>query len=383
VLSAGCKKPPEAPPAPPLKAEVITVSPRDIPIYHEWVGTMEGFVTAQIRAQVTGYLMSQGYQEGGSVKKGDLLFQIDPRPLQAALDQAKARLGQDKAQLGKTELDVKRFKPLIQDGAVSQQMMDDAVQANLVADAAVKADESAVETATLNLSFTKIASPIDGIAGMAQAQIGDLVTPGTSVLTTVSTLDPMRVYVNVSEQFYLEHRRQIMTPEERAKQDAGLEFQLILADGTTYPHPGKFFFENRQVDVNTGTIQLAVLFPNPQLLLRPGGYARVRSKTDTIKAALAVPQRSVSELQNAYQVAVVEAGNKVRIQAVKVGEEVGSEWIIESGLHPNDRVVAEGTQRVKDGTMIDPVPYHVDAATAKGGVVATNEEPGAASPGKP
>jgi membrane fusion protein (multidrug efflux system) len=356
MCSAGCKQK-AAPPPPPLKAEVMTVVPQDVPIYQELIGTMAGYDTAQIRAQVSGYLMSRNYLEGSVVKRGDLLFQIDARPFQAALDQANGRLAQDQAQYGKTELDVKRFTPLARDGAISQEEVDDAVQANLMAAAALKADQAAVEAAALNLGFTKITSPLDGVAGLALAQIGDLVSPGGSVLTTVSTLDPMRVYINISEQVYLEHRRQFPTAEERARDQASLEFQLVLADGTLYPHPGKFFFENRQVDVNTGTIELAALFPNPQLLLRPGGYARVRSKSYTLKGALVVPQRAVTELQGSYQVAVVGAGNKVHIQSVKMGEQVGSQWIIQSGLHPNDRVVAEGTQKATEGMVVDPQPY--------------------------
>jgi membrane fusion protein (multidrug efflux system) len=347
-----------------------------MPVYQEWIGTMEGYVTAQIRAQVSGYLMSQDYAEGSIVKQGDLLFQIDPRPFQAVLDQANGRLGQDQAQYGKTQLDVKRFTPLARDGAISQQELDDAVQANLMAEAAVKADQAAVETAALNLGFTKIISPINGVAGLAQAQIGDLVTPGGSVLTAVSTLDPMRVYFNVSEKVYLEHRRQFPTADERARDQAGLEFQLILADGTVYPHSGKFFFENRQVDLNTGTIQMAALFPNPQLLLRPGGYARVRSKSDTVKGALVLPQRAVAELQSSYEVAVVGVSNKVHIQPVKVGEQVGSQWIIESGLHPNDRVVTEGMQKAKEGMVIDPQPYHEETSATSGGPWQTNQPSG-------
>jgi len=211
---------------------------------------------------------------------------------------------------------------------------------------------------------------------LAQAQIGDLVTPGGSVLTAVSTLDPMRVYFNVSEKVYLEHRRQFPTADERARDHAGLEFQLILADGTVYPHPGKFFFENRQVDINTGTIQMAALFPNPQLLLRPGGYARVRSKSDTVQGAIVLPQRAVAELQSSYEVAVVGVSNKVHIQPVKVGEQVGSQWIIESGLHPNDRVVAEGTQKAREGIVIDPQPYHEETSATSGGPWQTNQPSG-------
>jgi membrane fusion protein (multidrug efflux system) len=334
---------------------------------------MAGYETAQIRAQVSGYLMSRHYAEGGVVKQGDLLFQIDPRPFQAALDQANGRLAQDQAQFDKTQLDVKRFTPLARDGAISQEEVDDAVQANLMAAAAIKADKAAVEAAALNLGFTKITSPIDGVAGLALAQIGDLVSPGGSVLTTVSTLDPMRVYFSSSEQTYLEHRRQFPTAEERARDQASLEFQLLLADGTVYPHLGKFFFENRQVDITTGTIEVATLFPNPQLLLRPGGYARVRFKSHTIKGALVVPQRAVIELQGSYEVAVVDAGNKAHILPVTVGEQVGSQWIIRGGLHPNDRVVAEGTQKAREGAMIDPQPYHGETA-------ASSEEPWQTNP---
>ncbi|HWD21330.1 MAG TPA: efflux RND transporter periplasmic adaptor subunit [Verrucomicrobiae bacterium] len=377
LLSGGCKKK-APPPAPPPKVEVISVTPRDIPIYREWIGTSEGYVTAQIRPQVSGYLMTQNYVEGSAVKKGDTLFQIDPRPFEATLAQYNAKLAQDQAQLVKTEMDVKRFTPLAKDGAVSQEEVDDAIQANLAAAAAVKADQAAIENGQLNVGFTKITSPIDGVAGLALAQIGDLVSPGGTVLTTVSTLDPLRVYFSVSEQFYLDHRRQFATPEERTRHQANLEFQLILADGSVYAHPGKFFFENRQVDVGTGTIQLAALFPNPEGLLRPGGYARIRSKSDVMTNALALPQRAVTELQSAYQVAVVGVSNKIHIQSVKVGEQVGAEWIIEEGLHPNDRVVAEGTQKAREGMVVDPQPF--DQKAVAGGPWQTNQTSGQTPP---
>jgi len=356
ALLAGCEKK-APPPAPPVKVQFITVTPRDVPIYREWIGTLEGNVTAQIRAQVTGYLKSQDYVEGSVVKLGQLLFEVDPRPFQAALDQANGRLAQDQAQYGKTQLDVKRYTPLAKDGAMSQEELDDAIQADLAAAAALKSDQAAVETAQLNLGFTRIISPIDGIAGLALAQVGDLVTPTTPVLTSVSTLDPMRVYFNVSEQFYLEHRRKFVTAEERAKHQAGLEFDLILADGSVYPLKGKFFFENRQVDVNTGTIQLAALFPNPQLMLRPGGYARIRAESDVLHDALVVPQRAVTQLQSSYEVNVVGESNKIHVQAVKVGEQIGPDWVIDSGLHPNDRIVAEGAQKLREGVTVDPQPY--------------------------
>src|SRR5208283_2155861 len=234
--------------------QIITVVPTNVPGFEEWIGTLDGYVNAQIHAQVTGYLLAQNYAEGSEVKKGDRLFQIDPRPFQAALDQANAKLEQDQAQLGKTELDVKRYTPLAKEQAISQEELDNAVQADLAAKAAVVADQAAVESARLNLGFTKITSPVDGIAGLAQAQIGDLVGPGSAVLTTVSTIDPMRAYFSISEQSYLAFCHQFTNEAERAAYRAEMELQLILSDGSTYPVPGKGFFSSRQFDVNTGTL---------------------------------------------------------------------------------------------------------------------------------
>jgi membrane fusion protein (multidrug efflux system) len=355
-ILTGCgPKGPAAAPAP--EVQIITVTPKDVPLYQQWIGTLDGYPNAQIRAQVTGYLIKQDYAEGSEVKKGDLLFEIDPRPFQAVLDQALGRLAQDKAQQGKTELDVERFTPLARDQAISQQELDDAIQANLVAAAAVQADRAAVESATLNLGFCNIISPVDGIAGTAQAQIGDLVGPGSAVLTTVSTVDPIRAYFNISEQSYLAFRRQFTNDEEGGAYRADMELQLILSDGSAYPVPGKWLFINRQVDITTGTFQVAALFPNPDYLLRPGGYALVRAKTEMRHGAILVPQRAVTELQGSYQVATVDADNKAHIKTVQVGDQVGNEWLIEKGLEPNDRVVAEGTQKVREGAAVDPRPY--------------------------
>ena len=253
--------------------------------------------------------------------------------------------------LGKTELDVKRYTPLAKQRAVSQEELDNAVQANLMAKAAVAADKAAVESARLNLSFTRITSPVDGIAGTAQAQIGDLLGPGGAVLTTVSTIDPIRAYFNISEQSYLAYCHQFTNAAERAANRGEMELQLILSDGSTYPAPGKWLFTSRQVDVNTGTLQIAGLFPNPDYILRPGQYALVRAKIETRHGAILLPQRAVMELQGSYQVATVDAQNKAHIQTVQVGEQVGNDWLIEKGLAPNDRVVAEGTQKVKEGTV--------------------------------
>ena len=353
LASAGCK--PQAPPAPPPpKVMVMTVSPRDVPVYQEWIGTLDGYPNAQIRAQVTGYLLRQDYAEGGSVKQGDLLFEIDPRPFQATLDQALAKLDQDQALLGKTELDVNRFTPLAREHAVSQQELDDAVQANLMARAAVVADKAAVESARLNLSFTRITSPVDGIAGRAQAQIGDLLGPGGAVLTVVSTIDPIRVYFNISEQSYLAFCSQFTNAAERAAYREKMELQLILSDGSTYPVPGKWFFTSRQVDVNTGTLQIAGLFPNPDYILRPGQYALVRAKTETRRGAILLPQRAVVELQGSYQVATVDHEKKAHVKTVRVGDQIGSDWLIEHGLEPNDQVIAEGVQKIKEGLLVDP-----------------------------
>jgi membrane fusion protein (multidrug efflux system) len=351
---SGCKKK-KAPPPPPPEVQVITVNPTNVPIFEEWIGTLDGSVNAQIRAQVSGYLLTQNYAEGSVVKTGQLLFQIDPRPFQAALDQTKAKLAQDQAQVEKSRLDVERFAPLAKDKAISQETLDDAVQTGFSAQAQVKSDEATIENAILNLSFTKITSPIDGLAGLAQVQIGDLVGSSSGVLTTVSTLNPIKVYFQVSEQSYLIFWRKFVSLENTNSIPPPLE--LILSDGSVYPAKGKFFFADRQVNINTGTIQVVGLFPNEEYLLRPGQYGRVRAQTQTKTNALVVPQRAVNELQGAYQVAVVGESNKVAITSVKVGEQVGSAWIIAEGLKPGERVVVEGTQKAKAGVVVNPKPW--------------------------
>lgn len=353
VLSAGgCKHP--APPPPPPEVQVLAVTPTNLPVFEEWIGTLDGFVNAQIRAQVTGYLLTQNYQEGSRVKQGDWLFQIDPRPFQAVLDQAKAKLAQDQAQQGETEKNVVRYTPLAKEQAISQEELDDAVQANLAAKAQVKADAAAVETAQLNLSFTKVTSPIDGLAGIALAQIGDLLSPSSGLLTTVSTLDPIKVDFQISEQSYLNFWRHHAADSGA---QTNVELQLIFADNSVYPKPGRFFFADRQVNPNTGTLQIVGIFPNPDYILRPGQYGRVRAQTQTITNAVLVPQRAVTELQSTYQVALVTATNTVHLQSVTVGEQNGADWIIESGLQPGDRVIIEGTQKAKEGMVVNPQPF--------------------------
>jgi membrane fusion protein (multidrug efflux system) len=391
LLTAGCSATASAPGGfPPAAVEVVTVEQRDIPISREWIGTLDGYVNAAIKAQVNGYLLRQNYIEGSFVKKDQLLFEIDPRPFQAAVDQAtgqlaqangqlaqaKAQLVQARAQLGsaeanqrRTQLDAERYIPLAKEQAVTQQELDNATQNNLAAveqvkasqaaietakaqieasQAGVEAARAAVETAKYNLGFTRLTSPIDGIAGVATSQVGALVGPSSAAVTTVSTLDPVRANFTVSEQEYLSFTRQ--SGIEVSK----LPLDLILSDGSVYGKKGKFFFADREVNQATGSIQLTALFPNPANILRPGQYAKVRAVLGVKQGALLVPQRAVTELQGSYQVAVVDAQNKVSIATVKPGDRVGTLWIINEGLKPGDRVIAEGVQKVGPGATVVP-----------------------------
>jgi len=332
--------------------EVAAVTQADVPVFHEWVGSLDGLVNAQIRAQVAGYLQTQNYREGDPIKKGDLLFEIDPRPFQAVLDQAKGLLAQAEARLGKTELDVKRYGPLVKDKAISQEEYDDAVQANLEAKAATVSAQAQVEQAQLNLEFTKITSPIEGIASIAKAQIGDLVGPATGELTTVSTVDPIKAYYNVTEQAYINFAKQFLTEGDRYGRLRQLEIELILTDGTVYPQKGRIYAADRQIGLTTGALRVEARFPNPSYALRPGEFARVRVKLDLKHDAILVPQRAVSELQGSYQVALVGPDNKVHLQPVRVGDRSGNLWVIEEGLQPGQRVVVEGTQKVREGAIV-------------------------------
>jgi RND family efflux transporter MFP subunit len=366
------------PGAPPV-VEVVQVEQKDVPIYHEWIGTLDGLVNADVRAQVTGYLLHQGYQEGAFVKKGQLLFEIDPRPFQAALDQAEGQLAQAQALLanakavqGRTQLDVERYTPLAKEQAASQQDLDNAVQNNLAAkatvataEAQIKTDQAAVETAKINLDFTRLVAPIDGIAGQAQLQVGALVNLSSGPVTSVSTVDPIKVYFTVSEPQYLDWRRRFPTESSRLEADKNLRLELILADGSVYPRSGTFYFADRQVDVGTGAIRIAGLFPNPGNVLRPGGYGKVRAVVRLEHDALVVPQRAVTELQGGYQVAVVGPDNKVSIKTVTVGDSVGSDWVISDGLKPGDKVIAEGIQKVRPGAQVNPKPYGGQEAKGK------------------
>jgi membrane fusion protein (multidrug efflux system) len=342
--------------------EVATVIQQDTPIYSDWVATLDGYVNAQIQPHVTGYIVKQNYKEGSVVRKGDVLFEIDPRPFKAALNQAKAQLAQSEAQLGKSRLDVERDTPLAQARAIAQSQLDNEIQARLGAQAQVDAAKANIEQAELNLEWTKVTSLVTGIAGVAQVQIGNLVGPN-SILTSVSQVDPIKAYFTVSEQEFTDFHRRFPTEAIVEEQRKRIPLQLILTDGHVYEQPGRISFADREVNPATGAIRIAALFPNPNNLLRPGGFGRIRLSVRSHEHALLVPQRAVIELQGSYQVAVVGDDNKVSIRPVSVGERVGKLWIVNEGLKPGERVVTEGTLKVRDGATVKPVP----AASTKAG----------------
>jgi len=349
-------KPPSAASAPPTPVVVVKAVQMDVPVHAEWVATLEGYVNAQIQPQVSGYLIRQNYQEGSYVHKGDVLFEIDPRPFQAALDQTKGQLAQARAQLYLADVNVKRDTPLVKERAIAQSQLDAETAAQMLAKAAIQADEAAVEQAQLNLGFTRVLSLIDGIAGIATTQMGNLVSP-SAVLTTVSQVDPIKVYFPISEQEYLRFasklpKRDSATGLLRASDSPALD--LVLSDGSTYPRRGRVIFTDRQVDAQTGTIRVVAAFPNPGNILRPGQFGRVRALLGVRQGAVLVPQRCVTELQGTYEVAVVAAQNSVSIRKVKVGERVGLLWVINEGLAAGETVVAEGTSRVREGMTVAP-----------------------------
>jgi RND family efflux transporter MFP subunit len=351
VFAAGCGSPKAALFISSPEVEVANVIQKDLPIYSEWVATLDGYVNAQIQPQVTGYVIRQTYKEGSFVRKGQILFQIDPRPFQALLDQANAQLAQAQAQLGKTQMDVDRDTPLAKARAIAQSQLDNDVQANRAAQAAVKAAEAQVDQAKLNLEFTDVKSLIDGISGIAQVQIGNLVNP-TTVLTSVSQINPIKAYFSISEQEYIHFADRINTETQREIPSNSPPFELILADGSVYPHKGMGLLTNRQVDVTTGSIQIVCSFPNPQNFLRPGQFGRLRAAPDVRHGALLVPQKAVSELQGSYQLAIVGLDNKVSIRAVTVGDRIGPLWIVESGVKAGELVVVEGLQKLQNGATV-------------------------------
>jgi len=447
LLIFGCEKEQKAQPQAPI-VEVVEVTQKDVPIYGEWVASLDGLVNATIRAQVQGYLIKQNYTEGDFVRKGQVLFEIDPREFDAALAQAKAVLSQSnggvdqaKAALSKSKgaleqtraalekaksevavqdarwttakANLARIRPLAQQNAVSQKDLDDAIgtelstrssveaakaavdaaqadivaaeaqvvgsQANITAaEAQVLASKANVEKAQLNLDFTRVASPVDGVAGIAKAQIGNLVGPGSvEELTTVSAIDPIKCYVSISEQEY------IQAMERGPRQGGKVPFTLILSDGSTYPHKGEMAFADRQVDVRTGTIRVASVFPNPKRLLRPGMFSRLRVEMGIKKAARLIPQRAVTEVQGRYMVAVVNQENKVSIKSVKVGERVGQLWVIDEGLQAGEKVVAEGTQKVREDMVVSPKPFTGEAQAEPGAAPKPEQKPEAKPQSKP
>ncbi|HRI14178.1 MAG TPA: efflux RND transporter periplasmic adaptor subunit [Verrucomicrobiota bacterium] len=356
VAGSGCKR--EAPPTPgPPIVEVTTIIASNVPITREWVGTLEGQVNATILAQVTGYLLKQVYREGSFVTNGQVLFQIDPGPFEAALARAQAQEEEARAHQGKTQLDVDRYTPLAKTQAIAEQELDNAIQANKGAIAQVASAVAAVQEAKLNLGFTTIRSPVDGVAGLAQAQVGNLLGPSSGTLTTVSQINPIRAYFSVSQQTMMQVQEARLAAGEDLRTGEGPPLQLVLAAGGIYPHPGRVRFADNQVDVKTGTIRVVGLFPNDQQLLVPGMFARVRALMGIETNALIVPQRAVTEVQGRYLVAVVGADKKVSIQPVSVGERLGPLWAISGKLKAGDQVVAEGIQKVRDGVVVDPVPF--------------------------
>jgi membrane fusion protein (multidrug efflux system) len=345
-----------APPPPPV-VEVAPVIQKDVPVQGEWVGTLEGYVNAQIQPQVSGYLIRQDYHEGAFVKKGQLLFEIDPRPFQAVLDQAKGQLAQAEAQKANAELNVKRDIPEAEAHAIPQSQLDTDTQSLLGAKAGVEAGQASVEQAELNLGYTRVVSLIDGIAGINTVQVGNLVGPST-VLTAVSQVSPIKVYFPISEQEYLRMADggapgsvDFLTHASR------IPLQLTLADGSAYRHPGRIIFADRQVNTQTGTIQIVGEFPNSRNLLRPGQYARIQTPTGNITGALLVPQAAVNQQQGTYQVTVVSPDNRAQLRTVEVGPRVGALWVITTGLKPGERVVAVGAEKAKEGELVNPTPY--------------------------
>jgi membrane fusion protein (multidrug efflux system) len=352
LLSTGCGTQARSAAAPPPPSvEVAAVVQQSVPIHHEYIATLDGYVNSVIQPQVSGYLIAQNYQEGALVRKNDVLFNIDPRPFRAVLDKAKAQLAQAEAQLVKAELDVQRDTPLAREKAIPQSQLDNDVQASLAAKAMVQAVMAAVEEAELNLEFTNVRSLVNGIAGIATGQVGNLVGP-QSVLTTVSQLDPIKAYFVVNEQQYLAFVQRNPTAAARARTQQQFELELLLADGTALPTKGRFFAADRQVDIQTGAIRLAGVFPNPDNVLRPGQYGRVRFVSYIRPNALLVPQKAVAEVQGVQQVAVVGDDSKVSIRPIKTGERIGPLWIIEDGLKPGERVVVEGIQKVRNGVTV-------------------------------
>lgn len=381
AAGSGCtRKAQPAPKMPPPSVGVVDVVERDVPIYGNWVASLDGYVNANIQPQVSGYLIKQNYREGSYVRKGEILFEIDPRPFQAVLDQARGQLAQangqlaqGQAQLGLAIINVNRDKPLAQARAIAQSQLDNDVQTQAQAQALVATHQAsiasakaAIEQAELNLGFTKVRSLVDGIAGIAQIQIGNLVSQ-TSVLTTVSQVNPIKVYFPISEQEYLHIADKIKpgAAGDLLATRSTVPLKLTLSNNTVYSHPGRIIFADRQVDPQTGTIRMVGAFPNPGNILRPGQFGRITALTGFERGALLVPQRAVAELQGRYQLAVLGSGNRVNVRTVTVGERVGEMWIVKDGVKLGDRVISEGTSKVQDGSVVNPSPAGAQPAASE------------------
>ena len=351
-FAMGCSRKAAQAPANAPEVLVTTVTPQDVPRVLERVATLDGFINANINAQVQGYIVSRDYQEGSVVKKGDLLFQIDPRPFQAALAQANGTLAKDKANQVKADADERRALDLFKRKVISDQERDTAIAAAGSSRANVEADQAAVEQAQLNLGYTKVTAPIDGLAGFANNQVGDLVGPTTGPLTTVSQIDPIKAVVTAGEGPFTDFVSRHPDATERNAYIKSLDFDLILGNGELYPHKGKFYALDRSLDPKTGSIRYYVTFPNPGNILRPGQFGKVRFVADMKKGAMVVPQEAVNELQGNYQVAVVDQNNKVSIRPVKMGERIGAMWEVTEGLKPGDKVVVQGLQKAREGSTV-------------------------------
>lgn len=349
IFLSGCSKP-EAPAPQPPTVQVAAVEVRDVPIYSEAVGTLEPDVNATISAQVGGYLISRNYIEGSFVTNGQVLFQIDDRTYKAALDQAEAKVA-------KTKMDVERYTPLAKTQAISQQELDDAIQANAAAVAQA-------EQARLNYEFCTIRSPVDGVAGLAQAQVGDLVGPSSGALTTVTTVDPMRAYFSVSQQLMTQLMEQRLAQGKAVHDTNGAPLQLTLSTGTVYPHPGRIRFANNQINVKTGTIRLVGEFPNPERILVPGMFVRVQAQIGLDKNAMLVPQRAVAEQQGRKLLAVVGPDNKISIRPIQTGATEGEWWVVKGPIKPGEKVVVEGLQKLRPDIVVNPVPFSATAQQA-------------------
>jgi RND family efflux transporter MFP subunit len=363
LLTACAKKQASPTNATPVQVEVATVEQRDVTLYGDWVATLDGYVNAQIQPQVSGYLIKQDYREGSVVQSDQVLFEIDPRPFQATLDQAEGQLAQARAQLELAEINVKRDTPLAEAHAIAQSQLDNEVQQQAAQGAAVRTAEANVEQARLNLGFTKVRSLVTGIAGRAQTQVGSLVSQSTA-LTTISQVNPIKVYFSISEQEYLglSGRVKAGARADLLRNGNSIPLQLTLGNGNIYPYKGQIVFVDRQVNSQTGTIQIAGSFPNPRNLLRPGQFGRIKAETEVRHDALLIPQRAVNELQGSYQVAVVGSGNVVQIRSVALGPQLGSDLIITNGINPNERVVTEGVSKLRDGMRVSPQPTTAAAA---------------------